>query len=112
MAGVKSFKVVDFTKSRSAGSLGEVASFTITLDDQLTATNGTINGNTVMPTIMVGNRTLSVLADDFLEYNEKARSLTYRLALPEGLNSSFVTLTGYTVRDITINALKGGSLSS
>jgi hypothetical protein len=41
MAGVKSFKVVDFTKSRSAGSLGEVASFTITLDDQLTATNGT-----------------------------------------------------------------------
>jgi hypothetical protein len=104
MASVKSFSVRDFTGNKNQGRQSEQVTFSIILDEAVVAQNGTINGQTVTPTIKVGSTVLSL---DFLDYNAAAKSLNYTAIIPAGLLDTRITLSAISISNITLTGAKG-----
>ena len=59
MAIIKSITARDANGASNIGAFGDVVTVTLTLDEPVVATNGTINGNTVIPTFMAGDNTIA-----------------------------------------------------
>ncbi len=95
MAIIKSTTARDANGASNIGAFGDVVTVTLTLDEPVVATNGTINGNTVIPTFMAGDNTIAAGAVSFLAYNATARTISYQITLSSLANPSGVSgLTG------------------
>ena len=106
MAKIRSFTMRDATGAGNVGGLNEVATLTLNLDEALNATNGTINLNTVIPTLKVGATLIAAEQLSFVDYNPRAKTITYTVTLADRFADSKVTLSAISLHQITLTGAK------
>lgn len=111
MAIIKSIIARDSSGIVNLGRAGELVNISLTLDEAISVTNGTINKRTVRPTLMIGGQTVADSLISFVSYNPSAKTINYQLTLPSGINGNQITLTGLNVANITLTG-KSGNLES
>lgn len=109
MASIRSISVRDFSGATNIGGLADLLNITLTLDEAVTVSNGTINLSTVRPSFFIGNQPIAATRVSFLSYNPSARSITYQLSFPLNIYDTKVTLTGLALNQITIGFIINGA---
>lgn len=108
MASIKSISVRDLTGLTNIGGVGEIATVVLTLDEVVTVTNGTINGNTVIPLFRINGTLLDNAFISFVNYNPLAKTITYNVTVPsQQVLSGALSLSGISLNNITISGKQG-----